>query len=87
MKQETKKKLIILISIFIVLGIITIFISLLTKKSSASKIKLLSDEEKYFSIKSTVNTNINNDNINYINTNNTSIEQNEGNLCLNDKSF
>ena len=66
MKQETKKKLIILISIFIVLGIITIFISLLTKKSSTSKIKLLSDEEKYFSIKSTVNTNINNDNINYI---------------------
>lgn len=66
MKEKAKKKIVLLISIFIILGIITIFISLLFVKPSSTKVKILSDEDKYFSIKSTVNTNINDDNINYI---------------------
>ena len=66
MKEEAKKKLIIFISIFIALGVLTILISTIGKKPSASKIKLFDDEEKYFAIKSTINSTLNNEELNYI---------------------
>lgn len=66
MNEDVKKKLIIFASLFVLLGLIAILISNIKREEKPSDLKLFDNEDKYFSIKSTINSNLNNENLNYI---------------------
>ncbi len=68
MKKEIKKKLKVLLIVFIALTILLILLKLFGSKKDYSELKPLNEDYKYFSIQSTINSDINDDNKNYITT-------------------
>lgn len=66
MKEEVKKKLTIIIGIFFVLCVILIILAAFGKKEKVSPLKELDDDEKFFSIQTTINNTIDDEDIDYI---------------------
>lgn len=65
MIEETKKKLVIIVFVFIGLGIIALLLSTIFKNQSDQQILAFNDDEKTFSIQSTINNEINLENTIY----------------------
>lgn len=65
MKTEVKKKVVILIGVFIALGIIAIILSSIGKNNNSS-LESFNDDSKFFAIQSTINSIIDDESKNYI---------------------
>jgi len=82
MKEEVKQKIIILISIFIGLGVLCILLSIYKSNNNSSPLYQFDNDNKFFSIQSTINTAINDETKNYTVTKILCKNYNETDYCF-----